>query len=144
MMPTYFTLKEMTHTDTGIPNAPQTWGQYSNLLRVANFLDGLRKWFGGPIVVTSGFRSTAVNERVGGSKTSAHLDGLAVDIKPKSGLHADYMRILDYLYPLVTCRRIDQLIVYCKTPQCPDLGVKWIHIGFREDSADNRCQTIYK
>lgn len=25
-----------------------------------------------------------------------------------------------------------------------DLGVKWIHIGFREDSSDNRCQTIYK
>lgn len=144
MMPTYFTLKEMTHTDTGLQNSPQTWGQYSNLLMVANFLDGLRKWFGGPIVVTSGFRSTAVNERVGGSNTSAHLDGLAVDIKPKSGLHADYMRILDYLYPLVTCRRIDQLIVYCKTPQRPDLGVKWIHIGFREDYKDNRCQTIYK
>ena len=108
-MPTYFTLKEMTHTDTGLPNSPQTWGQYSNLLMVANF-----------------------------------LDGLAVDIKPKSGMHADYMRIMDYLYPLVTCHRIDQLIVYCKTPQRPDLGVKWIHIGFREDSADNRCQTIYK
>ena len=81
---------------------------------------------------------------VGGSRTSAHLDGLAVDIKPKSGLHADYMRIMDYLYPLVTCKRIDQLIVYCKTPHRPDLGVKWIHIGFREDYADNRCQTIYK
>lgn len=143
-MSRYFTLKEMTATDTGLPNAPQTWGQYSNLLMVANFLDRLREWFGGPIIVTSGFRSPAVNERVGGSRTSAHLDGLAADIKPKSGLQADYMRILDYLYPLVTCRRIDQLIVYCKTPQRPDLGVKWIHIGFREDSADNRCQTIYK
>ena len=144
-MPTYFTLNEMTRTDTGLPNNPQTWGQYSNLLRVANFLDGLRKWFGGPIVVTSGFRSPAVNERVGGSKTSAHLDGLAVDIKPKSGLHSDYMRILDYLYPLVNPgHNIDQLIVYCKTPQRPDLGVKWIHIGFREDYKDNRCQTIYK
>lgn len=144
-MPTYFTLKEMTHTDTGLPNNPQTWRQYANLLMVANFLDRLREWFGGPIIVTSGFRSPAVNERVGGSKTSAHLDGLAVDIKPKSGLHADYLRILDYLYPLVIPgRKIDQLIVYCKPSQRPDIGVKWIHIGFREDSADNRGQTLYK
>ena len=138
-MPTYFTLKEMTRTDTGIPNAPQTWGQYSNLLMVANFLDGLRKWFGGPIIVTSGFRSPAVNERVGGSKTSAHLDGLAVDIVPKSRTQEDFKRMLAYLKPLAELKAVDQIIVYRNGD-----SVKWIHVGFREDSGKNRGQVIYK
>lgn len=138
-MPTYFTLKEMTHTDTGLPNNPQTWGQYANLLMVANFLDGLRKWFGGPIVVTSGFRSPAVNARVGGSKTSAHLQGLAADIVPKSRTQEDFKRMLAYLKPLAELKAVDQLIMYRNGDT-----IKWIHIGFREDSGKNRGQVIFK
>jgi uncharacterized protein YcbK (DUF882 family) len=33
-----------------------------------------------PFVVTSGFRTVKHNEKVGGSKTSSHLKGFAVDI----------------------------------------------------------------
>jgi len=33
-----------------------------------------------PFVVTSGFRTVKHNEKVGGSKTSSHLKGLAIDI----------------------------------------------------------------
>ena len=37
----------------------------------------------GPIIVNSGFRSEAVNRKVGGVKNSQHLIGQAADIRPK-------------------------------------------------------------
>lgn len=44
-------------------------------------LEALRKALGGPqIIVTSGFRSVACNNAVGGSSTSRHLYGDAVDL----------------------------------------------------------------
>jgi len=43
-------------------------------------LNAARCRFGKPIVITSGFRCKAHNETVGGSPTSSHLKGLAVDI----------------------------------------------------------------
>lgn len=44
-------------------------------------LEALRKALGSPqIIVTSGFRSTACNNAVGGSSTSRHLYGDAVDL----------------------------------------------------------------
>lgn len=43
-------------------------------------LEPLRKHLGKPIRVTSGFRSTAHNARIGGSKNSLHTTGMAADI----------------------------------------------------------------
>ena len=37
----------------------------------------------GPIIINSGFRSEAVNRKVGGVKNSQHLIGQAADIRPK-------------------------------------------------------------
>ena len=43
-------------------------------------LDQIRENYGKPMMVTSGFRCTKHNKKVGGSDFSAHLEGLAVDI----------------------------------------------------------------
>lgn len=43
-------------------------------------LNEARLFFGEPIVITSGRRCASHNNRVGGSKTSSHLNGTAVDI----------------------------------------------------------------
>ena len=43
-------------------------------------LDEVRDKFDKPIHITSGFRTPAHNEAVGGVETSSHLKGLAVDI----------------------------------------------------------------
>ena len=37
------------------------------------------------VTISSGFRSQAVNTEIGGSSTSAHKSGYAVDLKPKNG-----------------------------------------------------------
>ena len=43
-------------------------------------LDNARELYGKPMKVNSGFRSVKHNKKVGGSPTSSHLTGYAVDI----------------------------------------------------------------
>lgn len=139
MNPKYFTYLELVRTDTGLPNGPTEWQQVVNLQRLAFFLDRLRDYMGSAVIVTSGFRSPEVNARVGGSKTSAHLQGLAADIVPKSRTQEDFKRMLAYLAPLAELKSVDQIIVYRNGDT-----VKWIHVGLKEDSLKNRGQVIYK
>jgi len=59
----------------------------------------------GPIVVSSGYRSAAVNAAVGGSPTSQHVEGKAADITyPRVGTKALFKRIIELGLPF------DQLI----------------------------------
>lgn len=139
MNPKYFTYLELVRTDTGLPNGPTDWQQVVNLQRIAFFLDRLRDYMGSAVIVTSGFRSPEVNARVGGSKTSAHLQGLAADIVPRSRTQEDFKRMLAYLAPLAELKSVDQIIVYRNGDT-----VKWIHVGLKEDSLKNRGQVIYK
>ena len=84
-MSKYFTLEELTRSQTaarlGKDNTPNAT-QKRDLLRLMDYLDGIREEFGEPIRVTSGFRSWDVNDAVGGSKKSQHLAGQAADIVP--------------------------------------------------------------
>src|SRR5690606_37350881 len=43
-------------------------------------LEPARKQLDLPFVISSGYRPAWLNDRIGGSKTSAHLDGLAADV----------------------------------------------------------------
>lgn len=75
----HFSFDELTRTDTNLDNTPD-WFQSHQLLHTAVILERVRKRCGFPLVINSGFRSTEVNELVGGSRSSYHLDGRAVDI----------------------------------------------------------------
>lgn len=77
--PTHFSLHELIYTNTGLQNLPNVT-QEKNLLFVAHTLEQIRSTLNKPIYITSGFRSKNVNKCVGGSDTSLHLAGLAVDI----------------------------------------------------------------
>ena len=87
------TLAELTKTRTGIKNVPNE-AQVENLKRVCRWLEELRLRYNlnkkekiknkdeeEPIIINSGFRSEAVNKAVGGSPSSNHLTGCAVDIR---------------------------------------------------------------
>ena len=52
----------------------------------AQMIQDLRDWYGKPLNVNSWYRTPAFNKRVGGSSTSAHLDGRAADL---SGIPQD-------------------------------------------------------
>lgn len=76
-----FTLGELTHTSTGLPNSPSV-DEASHLTDLAStILQPIRDYWGG-IWVSSGYRSQAVNKAVGGSPTSQHCKGEAADIVP--------------------------------------------------------------
>lgn len=81
----HFARLEMYASDTaarrGIDNRPPAYAE-RNLVRLCNeVLEPLRAQVG-PIRVTSGYRCPRLNEAIGGSSTSAHMDGLAADIQP--------------------------------------------------------------
>lgn len=75
----HFSYKEMTATNELLPNHPDEYA-FSNLMYTCRILESVRKKFGRPIPITSGYRSPEVNNNVGGDKNSYHLDGRAVDI----------------------------------------------------------------
>jgi len=74
-----FTLEELTVTSTGLRNNPNP-AQIKCLTQLAkHILEPIRAKFGA-FSPNSAFRSVAVNKTVGGSTTSQHLRGEAVDI----------------------------------------------------------------
>ena len=87
------TLAELCKTKTRLSNVPNE-EQIANLKRVCRWLEELRLRYNlnkkekiknkdeeEPIIINSGFRSAEVNRAVGGSPTSNHLTGCAVDIR---------------------------------------------------------------
>ena len=77
-------LSEVIKSDTavrrGIDNNP-TELHISNLTYIAEkIFQPIREHFGCPIFVSSGYRSKALNEAIGGSQRSFHSHGMALDL----------------------------------------------------------------
>ena len=84
-MTPHFTLAELTASEAaerhGIDNTP-TPEHLENLQRLAEFLETVKTILGGkPVMINSAYRGPAVNEKVGGSKSSQHMIGCAADIR---------------------------------------------------------------
>lgn len=79
----HFSLTELVAsqvaTRKGIDNTPAA-AVVANLTRLAALLEQVRALVGAPIVISSGYRSPALNKAVGGASNSAHVQGLAADI----------------------------------------------------------------
>src|SRR5437879_12771685 len=75
-------LSQLTASETairkGIANDP-TPEQIANLVDLAATLEQVQRLVG-PIHINSAFRSPRLNSAIGGSPTSAHLDGYAADL----------------------------------------------------------------
>lgn len=79
----HFQLSELLVTNSGaragLDNTPST-AVIANLKRLAGTLENVRSYlFSTPIIISSGYRSPAVNALIGGAANSAHTQGLAVD-----------------------------------------------------------------
>jgi zinc D-Ala-D-Ala carboxypeptidase len=77
-------LSEVTYSQTalrkGIDNTP-TEAHIENLKYVAEkVFQPIRDHFGVPIYISSGYRSQALNEAIGGSPRSFHSHGMALDL----------------------------------------------------------------
>ena len=93
----------------------------NNLYILANnILQPIRNYYKVPITVTSGFRGKALNERVGGSKTSQHCFGEAVDILVKG-------KTVDEVFDDIRTGKIN--ICYRQLIKEKINGKFWIHIA---------------
>ena len=64
----------------GVSNQP-TPEHTNNMIILANkVFQPIREHFGVPIYISSGYRSAALNKKIGGAKNSQHLTGEAMDI----------------------------------------------------------------
>jgi zinc D-Ala-D-Ala carboxypeptidase len=137
---THFSLAEMTVTSTGLANQPNAV-ELSNLQYTTLQMERVRLLLNSvPVIVHSAFRSLAVNRRVGGSETSAHVRGLAVDFTaPKYGSPRLIVETLSK-----SKVPFDQLIL-----EMPNAGNNyngaWVHIGFvRTGTPRRQVLTAYK
>lgn len=131
----HFTLEEMEASDTarrlGIYNKAPS-GVVKNLGYLAsNLLEQVRTLVGKPICISSGYRCELLNKAVGGSATSQHRYGQAVDIYV-IGMSAKT------LYTIIKNSNLqyDQLILE-KTKQA-----EWVHISFCKHNRNQNL--IYK
>lgn len=87
-----FKLSEFISTSTGYENIPnKTHFQFIHAM--ARLLQSVRNVLDRPIVINSCYRSPKVNAAVGGSRTSYHLTGSAVDL---SIMHLPYHALPEF------------------------------------------------
>lgn len=122
-----FSLSEFTASSTaqklGIDNTPN-----KNEIRrlnglVDHILQPLRTWAGRPVKISSGFRCSELNRRIGGSAGSQHVTGHAADIEiPGIDNKTVAQWIADYT-------PFDQIILeYYVEEQGINSG--WIHVSY--------------
>ena len=126
-----------TATRRGIDNTPGDDQLHFMELIAENIFEPLRQYVGGPIKINSFYRCPELNTAIGGSATSQHCKGQAIDIDDTFGKakNADmYSFIKDNL-------DFDQMIWEFGDDDNPN----WVHISYvsPEDNR-SRCLKAYK
>lgn len=125
----YFTISELSASSVAkknnIDNTPDEESIKNLTALVEELMDPVREELGMPIIVTSGFRSKALNTILLGSKTSAHLRGAAIDC---------YCKDNKMLLEILKKHEFDQIIIHNG----------WIHVGYnsKESGRKNRMQVF--
>lgn len=105
---------------------------------VREILEPIARRWKGTIGVNSSYRCPKLNEAVGGSKTSQHMTGQAVDIRATSGgNNAD----LFYLILGMISReeiKVGQMIWEFGTDSCP----QWVHISLPYSKTNNIIKAV--
>lgn len=81
----HFTLEELTITnykDLNEKNYEYGKNKLTQMNMLAHFAEQVRLVIGCPMIITSGIRCEELNAKVGGSKTSQHCKGEAIDFIP--------------------------------------------------------------
>jgi len=126
-----------TATRRGIDNTPND-EQLTNMELIANeVFEPLRTWVGGPIKINSFFRSPNLNTAIGGSKTSQHCKGQAIDIDDTFGKVTN----AEMYHWIKENIDFDQMIWEFGDDDNPN----WVHVSYvsPEDNR-NRCLKAYK
>jgi zinc D-Ala-D-Ala carboxypeptidase len=130
-------LAEVMRSETakrkGVSNMP-TPEHIENFKKLAeNIFQPIRKHFGKPIHISSGYRSAALNKAIGGASSSQHCTGEAIDID-MDGTAIANAEIFNYIKNNLS---FDQLIWEFGTDKNPD----WVHVSY-ESTGKQRKQIL--
>jgi hypothetical protein len=119
-----FSAKAVSNKISNVPNEAQLKAMQ---LVAEKLFEPLRVWYGKPIKINSFFRNSQVNKLVGGSATSQHCKGEAIDIS--AGSKAENKKLFDYV-----CENLDfdQVI--------NEYNFTWVHISYKPKG--NRKQIL--
>ena len=108
-----------------------------------NVLEPIREMVGRPIIITSGYRSPALNKAVGGSKTSQHMFGQAADIIVKGASKQEMYYIGQQIRKsgIAFDQMIFEGILEPSIKTDWKRGVTWLHISYRKGY--NRKQVLF-
>ena len=130
-------LVEVTRSETakrrGISNMPTPEHIENFKLLAEKVFQPIREHFGVPIHISSGYRSKALNTAIGGSLTSQHCSGEAIDID-MDGTSVTNAQIFNYIKDNLN---FDQLIWEFGTDSNPD----WVHVSY-ESTGKQRKQML--
>jgi hypothetical protein len=131
----HFTLAELTRTSTGLYNIPGDIERARLVTLCTAAMEPIREALGVPIRITSGYRSQAVNSKIGGASASQHKIGEAADFVPV-GYPGGIEAAMAALAAEVRAGRlvVDQLIAYTG-------GAGFMHVSYTTRRA-NRGQLL--
>ena len=132
-----FALSEITHSNTakrlGIDNEP-TETHLQNMQHIVdNLIQPLRDAVG-PIRVSSGYRNPELNRAIGGSRSSQHCKGEALDLQ--FWQNGKMMNELIYEWILDSGIEFDQMI--------NEFDFAWIHISLKKKGSRNQVLEAFK
>lgn len=117
----------------GINNVPSE-SIVSNMKKLAiNVFQPIREHFNAPIHISSGFRSIELNKAIGGSSSSQHCSGEAMDID-MDGTTISNAQVFKWIKDNLV---FDQLIWEFGTDANPD----WVHVSY-ESTGKQRKQIL--
>ena len=123
-MTPHFSLAELTYTDhRTLDNTPDQ-AALANLQRLAEFLERVKELLRfRPVMITSAYRSAAVNAAVGSKDTSQHRLGCAADIRVPGMTPDEVVRaVIGSSLPFDQCIREFDNWTHLSIPNTPDLN----------------------
>ena len=123
-------IKSSTADRLDISNSPTTEHLVNLTVVTHKILQPVREKFG-VITVNSGYRSPALNTKVGGSKTSQHCNGEAVDFEQLGTANADVAKWIS------NALEFDQLILEFYNPK-QGANSGWVHCSYKKDGTNRK------
>ena len=117
--------------ECGIDNWPKDADIMDNIIVLMENLDIIREAYGKPLFISSGYRCPELNNKVGGVKTSQHMNGQAADIN--CGSVEKNREFFNWLVNHKDEFEIDQLIDESK--------FRWVHYSVKREG--NRKQILH-
>ena len=128
-------LSEVTKSRTakrlGISNEPTKEHLVNLQILAEKIFQPIRNYYDCPIYISSGYRSESLNKAIGGSKSSQHCKGQAIDIDRDGHSLPNNGQIFEFIKNNL---EFDQLIWEFGSNTNPD----WVHVSYNQNGSQRK------